>query len=477
MDELHATLADHPAVELHEAMTDVAAKVDSLVAQPGPGPAMAMIAAGLSERFEAKTDELASSLASLAATVASAREGMQAAAASGSELAATLVERLAAMVSAGFGDAAANDAGVRSALDGLTEQLGRDHLDLAGVRAAVGELGTSVRHSLDEHISSFDRRLDGSDAALHGLAEALGAYQAGVEQLGEAVQGEGGMADAVAAVGAQVSHASDEVRRALEHQTGSNESVGVALASLLDAVDSASSGVASAVGEGFFDAAARQAAILEAVHRLGGLVEADHGDLDALQKTMLSIVTSTERAGTVTGQVAELLLENRAALRDEVQRLDAAVRGQVELIAGRTASTEEMVIGLNDQLAHLDVLVQGFGSRLQAGDDLHDLLGSIGDEVRHLTTMQATRSTSDPAGEVGDVVRREAELLTQRVAALSVTLESIRTLMADHAEETANSIGRKASEVGRKLAGDLGIRPKKPAGRRAAESKQIGPPR
>jgi ABC-type transporter Mla subunit MlaD len=70
-------------------------------------------------------------------------------------------------------------------------------------------------------------------------------------------------------------------------------------------------------------------------------------------------------------------------------------------------------------------------------------------------------SADDTAAKVKDVLHREFELLTQRVASMSASLEATRTLLDQHVEDTAQSLGRRASEVGRKLAADLGFRPRK----------------
>ena len=70
-------------------------------------------------------------------------------------------------------------------------------------------------------------------------------------------------------------------------------------------------------------------------------------------------------------------------------------------------------------------------------------------------------SVEDMAAKVRDVLHREFELLTQRVAAMQSSLEATRTLLDQHVEDTAQSLGRRATEVGRKLAADLGFRPRK----------------
>lgn len=55
---VRAALVDHPAARLQETVDRIGAKVDAFVAQPGPGPALAMVAAGLAERFEIRTQAL-----------------------------------------------------------------------------------------------------------------------------------------------------------------------------------------------------------------------------------------------------------------------------------------------------------------------------------------------------------------------------------------------------------------------------------
>lgn len=85
-------------------------------------------------------------------------------------------------------------------------------------------------------------------------------------------------------------------------------------------------------------------------------------------------------------------------------------------------------------------------------------------------------SSSQLADQVKEAVRREAELLTQRVAALAVGVEATRVLLEQHVEETENSLGRKATEVTRRLASDLGLRGGRgrPGGGRR-DPRQIGP--
>ncbi|MGH9149403.1 MAG: hypothetical protein ACRD0F_03595, partial [Acidimicrobiales bacterium] len=59
-------------------------------------------------------------------------------------------------------------------------------------------------------------------------------------------------------------------------------------------------------------------------------------------------------------------------------------------------------------------------------------------------------------------LHREAELLTQRVASLSVSVEAVRSALDQHIDDTANSLGRRAGEASRRLAADLGLTRRRP---------------
>lgn len=91
-------------------------------------------------------------------------------------------------------------------------------------------------------------------------------------------------------------------------------------------------------------------------------------------------------------------------------------------------------------------------------------------------TVPEGPTASQLSDQVKEAVRREAELLTQRVAALAVGVEATRALLEQHVEETENSLGRKATEVTRRLALDLGLRGRRgqPGGGRR-DPRQIGP--
>ena len=64
------------------------------------------------------------------------------------------------------------------------------------------------------------------------------------------------------------------------------------------------------------------------------------------------------------------------------------------------------------------------------------------------------------AGEVAAlvaVVGGQSDLVDRRTNALTVAIEELRAALQAHADETAHSLGRRAGEAGRRLAGDLGL--------------------
>ena len=77
-----------------------------------------------------------------------------------------------------------------------------------------------------------------------------------------------------------------------------------------------------------------------------------------------------------------------------------------------------------------------------------------------------------PIYELSDIVHRESELLTQRVAALAVGVEATRAMLEQLVADMEASLGRKATEVGRRLAADLGLRSRRNVKRR---DRELGP--
>ncbi len=100
---------------------------------------------------------------------------------------------------------------------------------------------------------------------------------------------------------------------------------------------------------------------------------------------------------------------------------------------------------------------------------------SVG-ELSELVRAQATAppvewprtggTTDEEIAAAVTVMRAQGALLDQRSAALAAAVEALHQLLQAHVDDTAHSLGRRATDAGRRLAGDLGLRgrPKPPAG-------------
>ena len=142
--------------------------------------------------------------------------------------------------------------------------------------------------------------------------------------------------------------------------------------------------------------------------------------------------------------------------RDVQQSLDRSTeevqRSTEELRRELRATSDKVAASVADSMAP----VAGVATQLE---ELRDRLGELDARVM----------AAGDASVVVDALRREAELLTQRVAALAVGVEATRSMVEHLADASEASLGRRAGEVGRRLAHDLGLRPRRPAPRRERE--------
>lgn len=174
--------------------------------------------------------------------------------------------------------------------------------------------------------------------------------------------------------------------------------------------------------------------------RLAGLddgVAAVHGQLEPLATVTPSVRAATDKLAEV-GEQIDLIERATDSLGAVTVRLDTVERHLEQVLAG---------------IAALDGHARAAGGN--ADDD-----GSEDEE-------RAERITA--------AVRREAELLTQRVASLAVGVEAARALLEQHVADTEQSVGRKATEFTRKVAADFGIRTRgrNTGGRR--DPRELGP--
>jgi hypothetical protein len=202
----------------------------------------------------------------------------------------------------------------------------------------------------------------------------------------------------------------------------------------------------------------------EVLDRIRVVVESQQGDVVAMRDAMRSLFDSVERHGAVSSQVAELLLENRAALGREVDRLHDVVNGQSSDLGERVQAALEAAARADAHAAEMGAAVSDHINAAAAR--------LVADVQAMVATGQDPARLDAVADRISESVRKESELLTQRVASLSVAVDNLRSTIDAVADDMSNSIGRKATEVGRRLAADLGIKPKK-AGEK--KDRSLGP--
>lgn len=137
-----------------------------------------------------------------------------------------------------------------------------------------------------------------------------------------------------------------------------------------------------------------------------------------------------------------------------------------------------MFTSFTEVLGHLERRLEGIDAALRAGPgDLNARLAGLERTVLELSDLvrrQAEAPPPVPAGADGAqggevaalaaVVRAQSDLLEQRTAGLAAAVDALRALLQAHVDDTAQSLGRRAGEAGRRLASDLGLRgrPKPP---------------
>ena len=420
------------------------------------------LASGLDERLEVLSTGLDGRVHALSSGLGEQLHALS----SGLESLAATTERSAADDRAERLDAGTAMASVAAALAERFEARTEE------VREAVAAVEAALLRTIGEGINAFLRRQEDHDRALEALAEAIGGYHGRVVAVGDAVDGESGvrrlveqLAESVspAPVLAAVEEAAAGIRDELGTIAGSLGADQVAAAiqsSMLDATTALGAQIdplLAAVGEGFFDAAARHGAVLEAIQQLADAAD-DRASSSNGSETLAVLAAAVDRAGAASGRVAELLLESRASLREEVDRLDGMVRGPLERMAAKAVAIEQVVETLDDRLGQLHVHMQGVGARLRAVDEMHGALEALRSDMAGLQERSADQWPDAQPADLAAVVRREAVVLTDHITTLSATVEALRATLQVHVDDAAGSFGRRASEAGRKLAQDLGLR-------------------
>lgn len=308
--------------------------------------------------------------------------------------------------------------GVERQLGAVTERVAA--IDNAEVMAGIGSLADVVR-GLEGRVERTSR-LDDEAAASERRAvrESLAAVQTELARLSARLGNDDRESQALAAIA--------ELRTAWE--TGSDRVdrvLGAVRATLEERADEAAGDVPTGSQLRELQAAIERASRDDSAGRAIGLVEA---------RLSAGLEAMVQRAETAV---------------DASQ----AVRHAVEAATGRIA---EMTHAVED----LAAAVESLGARVEreTATAIESIGGHIVDRLGGIADQQA-RDTVDTRDALTGSLRREAELLTQRIAALAKAMETMTATLDDHVRRTENTFGRRAGEVGRKLAVDFGLRPRK----------------
>ncbi|HVE47779.1 MAG TPA: hypothetical protein VNA57_13655 [Acidimicrobiales bacterium] len=217
--------------------------------------------------------------------------------------------------------------------------------------------------------------------------------------------------------------------------------------------------------------------IYDAVVRMSGQVDALVAQPGPGPAMAMVAAGLSERFEQRTENLVVLLQEHAELMHALTEHVQQAMQGLVVTVEGRQAGLDALL----DTVRAVASTIQGMGARLEeARDRLDAVLRAGGDLPAAVASLreleEAIRETAETiqhgsvAGLAG-VVREESELLSRRLAAISVSVDAVGRLLSAHSQETSHSLGRKASEAGRRLASDLGLTP------RSKERPRKPPPR
>ncbi|MGI8793668.1 MAG: hypothetical protein ACR2H3_10905 [Acidimicrobiales bacterium] len=205
--------------------------------------------------------------------------------------------------------------------------------------------------------------------------------------------------------------------------------------------------------------------------RMGAGLDAVVRRVEALGVEVAEIGTRIEE-GLVASKVAQGAAE---AARDGVSATGERVRDQLSRLGAlesRVGQIGDAVRAATDQIRELGPAVT---SRIERHvESRHQETKVAVENVASQVLSAQSRTEESLRGQV----RSESEQITQRVAALSLAIGRLREAVEALAEESSQTIGRKATEVGRRIAADLGIRGRKGAPENDRDrGRELGPGR
>lgn len=287
---------------------------------------------------------------------------------------------------------------VLEAIDAASRENGEV---LAALHASITRRIDARVHSIGEMVDALAAPL-GTTASLapslEEISQAVTSQNVAVERIRSLTEELGTSVGAVAgglagSLGRQEA-ALDEVRAAVADRGGDSVALRDAFAALDASIGRSLESVRSYLGEGLMHVSRRQAGTGRAMESAAAALQSMERQLNGLAGLCQSLSSGVEQQSGASARVADLVLEMRAALRNDVDRLEATV--------------------------HLEAL------------KLH---------------QQDQARLSGAASATSEVVEREAGLLAQRVSAVAAAVESVRSVLHAHVEDASRAGGGAAGTV------------------------------
>jgi hypothetical protein len=393
------------------------------------------------------------------------------------QLRRTIVEALEQQPrpAAGNNDTGGAEAVIGQALDAVAERLD-------GLEARLAVIVSSPEQ-LDEAMNPVRARLTGIEQLIRSrgddrTGDQAAPLQAALAPIGERLDGlEIAVRNSSDANSERIARIDAATGPLAGRLTATEERVVAAVASIEAAAQEAKSAVDPDL-VARLEAAIEQLTRDESTAKVVGLVE------ERVGAGVRAVVERSEATGRAVDGLGEAQAELRRRLDEVADTLRSANAAQLETLSSRLAAIEGAAQEAKsavepDLVARLEAAIErlaldGLG---EAQAELRRRLDEVADTLAAIEGRPQPEPPTYPEHDderVVETVRREAELLTQRVAALAVGVEAARALLQQHVEETENSLGRKAGSVTRRLAADLGIGGRRGRGG-SRDRRQLGP--
>ncbi|MEO7837513.1 MAG: hypothetical protein ABIS21_07720 [Acidimicrobiales bacterium] len=338
---------------------------------------------------------------------------------------ATGMERLVTLAARSEESTAAELAGTRARLEAIVSSLADLAADVAGVaevgrrlsdegraRPVLEAIDAASRENgevLAALHSSITRRIDSRVRAIGGMVEGMAAplgvaasLVPTVEEVSRIVASQNVAVEHIHALAEQMAAALgavpgglpgafgrheavlEQVQAALAGHSGEAEKFREIIAGLDSSIGRALEAARSYLGEGLMHVSRRQAGTGRAIETATAALQSMERQLNGLAGLCQSLASGVEQQTGTSARVADLVLETRSALRSDVERLEATV--------------------------YLEAL------------KLH---------------QQDQARLAGAASTTTEVMEREAAVLAQRISAVAAAVETVRSVLHTHVEDSS----------------------------------------